>query len=1380
MKNQLSNISVQYRKFSKGQYIEDPDQFNEFLDFFEDQDRLSRVLLQGVGIVCGLKPKLIYKNRLLNSIQLSQGVAITTDGDLLTLNTTSKTSEDLYMSDLKTVDLENKSFTHFKGYDNFKVKYPAFYEGSEQIELWELATAQEAKTDFQTINNLTNLEGKYLLLYLEDYEKEVKPCRGVDCDNHGIQQIRNLKVLVTTASGITHILGEEGFSLPDPVTGVVKPKRQDRLQPHPLFIEDIMEPVKQNRIILERFVTKNKVEVSDLKKMYIKAIDKADYGKSIFEKIAAIAKILRIPSASYESFKVSLDRVINQETGFQYTYDVIKDLMDTYSEIIELLPKAFTKCLPDFASFPKHIMLGKLISDIQLDFSRHQFYNSPALDDEKATQKVKTLINRFNQQVGRFDPDTIIKNKERVKITPSQKLNSLSNKAIPFYYQATEEFLKTWNFDKTSNRSSGNNLTFDTDWVLIGKSEQVSPLNLNIDNNSFYNIEGHQGMDHRIAFEQIKEIRDKQQLGFDIMLLSLEELVGNKDLSKAYFNEYVEKNSGLEHKRGVERRGTFIMVYDSIRNPKVIADFSLPYICCTPKAIVKLSLPESVICAESKPIPFTVSPMNGIVKASVGSGVKLINGQYFFDPEAVEEQYRGQEITFTVNGKPTDCSIKVVSQPEIKIEVVDVFYPEDESIITELHLKVSGEGFENYTYSWDFLNNGHVINKQPDEKGNVSYEFYNLDPKNIPLIKVSVSGHGCTQDIIIRGWYDAPVRLSLPTSVICSAADPLPFDVFPENGVVAASIGAEASVISSGGSYSFAPNLVNPTLYGQEITFTVNGQSTNCKIKVIPPPKVNFAYTVNYPSGGSTETTINIEVSGPYFAEYNYSWDFLGQGQFTAQNPVNGKISYKYTNLDLKNIPVIGVKVTGGGCNQSTAIRDWYDVPVRVSLATDIICSAADSIPFIDLFPANGVVKASLGAESSVVGSGNGNYSFAPNLVNPSLYGQYITFTVNDKATNCRIKVIPPPKVNVNYTVDYPANGSTETTINIEVSGPYFTEYTYAWDFLGTGQFTVQPLTNGKISYKYSNLDPKNIPVIAMEVTGGGCFQSISIRDWYTALSLPKSVICSEAGSINFNVVPKNGSIVARVGNVDVGGVVSDGTNYSFDPKLVNSMYHGQVITFTVNGKPTNCTIKVIPMPNVAISVKSVDYPTGGSNETKVYLEVTGSNLGDYTYNADGNPLPKPDINGITIHKLYNLNPEGNPTIMVTVNNGECMQAIRLTNWYKPPSVVINNIDFSQKEHVQCCEGIKPIVIVEPRDTKALVNDRFFILEGVANADESTILLYSWFQVSGPSVAILTFDVEKPVLKVTNLAIGNYKFRFVVFDANSNAFDFKDVWVNVS
>lgn len=747
----LSDISIQYRKFSKGQYIEHT-QFNEFLDFFEDQDRLSRVMLQGVGIVCGFKPKIFYKDRGLSSIQLSQGVAITTDGDLLTLNNTSKISEELYVGDLKTINIESKVYTHFKAYDNFKVNYPAFYdENDDQIQLWELATAQEVTSDFNPINGLSNLEDKYLLLYLESYEKEVRPCRGVDCDNHGIQQIRNLKVLVTTAQGINYILAK------------------DNVQPHPLFIEDVLGEIKQERVILERLIleqgSKRKFSSFDLKKLYTDVLERNGYGEGVFKKIYEISKMMGLSVADYLTFKSVLEDCLDQKYGFQYAYDVVKYLMDTYSEIIKLLPKTFAQDLPDFASFPKHIMLGKLGLETQLDSSRHQFYYSPVLDDKKERQKVKTLINRFNQQVENFKYTFDVEEEAQVKITPSQKLNSLGNKAIPFYYQVTEDFLKAWNFDKTIHRSFKNNLAYNAD--LFSQDIQIQkPLEFNIDQNGFYNIEGHQGMDYKDAFAQIKQIRDEKQLGFDIMLLSFDELIGNKDLSKAYFNEYIEKYSGLEHRHGVIKGGTFVMIYgDDENDTTVVADFSLPYICCTPKVKINLSLPNNTICAKADIIPFTVLPFNGVVTANVESpldgGLKLIKGLYFFDPASVSPELHNQPISFSVNGQPTNCNIKVITEPNVKIVVRKVSYPENDSVTTIVNFKVSGDNFVDYQYSWDFLDNGNLIVLNPDSEGNVSYAFYNLSPKRIPTIKVNVSGGGCSQDIAISGWYEETSSISV-------------------------------------------------------------------------------------------------------------------------------------------------------------------------------------------------------------------------------------------------------------------------------------------------------------------------------------------------------------------------------------------------------------------------------------------------------------------------------------------------------------------------------------------------------------------------------------------------------------------------------------------
>lgn len=750
MNNQLSNISTQYRRFSKGQYIEHT-QFNEFLDFFEDQDRLSRVMLQGVGIVYGLKPKLVYKDRLLKSIQLSQGAALTTDGDLLTLSKTNKISEELYVSDLKTISIDQKEYTYFKEYDNFKVKYPTFYEGEKQIKLWELATDLERNSDFQSIENLSDLEDKYLLLYLESYEKEVKPCRGVDCDNHGIQQIRNLKVLVTTADGIKHILD------------------QDHIQPHPLFLKDILKDEKLERVIVDHLISEQGIDKSfsseDLKKMYSSVLEKNEYGANVFAKINAISQIIGMPDISHRIFEAKLKECLVQPLGFQYAYDIVKDLTNTYSEITALLPKAFTKCFPDLVSFPKHVMLGKLTSSIHLDSFRHQFYNSPVLDDDKAGQKLRLLISRFAQQAKSFRYSRDFEDKSEIKITPSQKLDSLSNKAIPFYYEVSEEFLKTWNFDKTGNRSSGDNLGYDTE-LLSSDAHIQNPVSFNIDRNSFYNIEGHQGMNYQEAFQKIKKIRDEQQLGFDIMLLSFGELVRNKDLSKAYFNDYVESHSGLEHLHGVEKGGTFVMVYEfNGRDATIIADFSLPYICCTPKVKISLSLPSATICAEAVHIPFTVLPFNGVVTADVdpkfNGGVEIDSGLYFFNPKLVSSELHGQEITFSVNGSPTNCSIKVTSQPEVKIDVTDIAYPEGTSIETTVNFHISGDNVADYQYSWDFLGNGSFITRNPDTNGNVKYTFYNLYPKRIPTIKVNVVGDGCTQTEVISDWYqEVPIVIN--------------------------------------------------------------------------------------------------------------------------------------------------------------------------------------------------------------------------------------------------------------------------------------------------------------------------------------------------------------------------------------------------------------------------------------------------------------------------------------------------------------------------------------------------------------------------------------------------------------------------------------------
>lgn len=749
--NQLNSISTQYRKFSKGQYVEHT-QFNEFLDFFEDQDRLSRVMLEGVGIVCGFKPQLIYTNKQISSLELSQGVAITTDGDLLTLSNGGKVanvSSDSYLSDLKTIKLDSKSYTHWKPYSDHKVKYDAFHdEFGNQMELWELATSAEAKTDFQPLANFYDLENKYLLLYLESYEKEAKPCRGVDCDSHGIQQIRNLKVLVTTAYGISQILNS------------------DNVAPHPVFTSALRDE-KIKRVILAP-----KQETPEhLRQLYKDVIDEGNYN-SMFRAVDIISGIMNIPLVGRAGFLETINHLADQNYNFQYTYGAFKDLTDTYTEIVALLPKSFMRFLPDLHSFPKHIMLGKLASDTKLEYTRHQFYNSPILDTKKTSQRVRTLIERFNQQTLAFRDPTEIGAKNGIRITPSQEMSPLGTKAIPFYYYQTEKFLNSWSFDKTKNRAATTNLSFDT--ALLSQDEHIQrPTSFNIDKNTFYRIEGHQGIPYEGVISSFGRLNRNKSLRFEVMALSLEDLGDNKNLNKAYFTDYVELHPGLEFLGGVRPGGTFVIVYKSEKEPTVIADFALPYICCTPKSDVVLSLPVSTICKDAAPVNFTITPSNGVVKAdfadeTIKGGVENYNGQYRFNPALIDNNLLDKEIRFTVNGKPTNCSISVVPPPVVRILPSNFAYPDPGSSNTVVTFTVTNISGGNYDYKWDFLGNGSYVAVKPDAKGTVKYTYFRLDPTK--PINVLVSGNGCTQKIPLKDWYvPQPTQNQPPTVTVTTS-----------------------------------------------------------------------------------------------------------------------------------------------------------------------------------------------------------------------------------------------------------------------------------------------------------------------------------------------------------------------------------------------------------------------------------------------------------------------------------------------------------------------------------------------------------------------------------------------------------------------------------
>jgi hypothetical protein len=165
----------------------------------------------------------------------------------------------------------------------------------------------------------------------------------------------------------------------------------------------------------------------------------------------------------------------------------------------------------------------------------------------------------------------------------------------------------------------------------------------------------------------------------------LTEIDRRKDeiLSRLTLNKFCQEHPGLEHLAGVEPGGTFVMIYlnkgvnvpggeANTPNGTVVADLSLPYMCCSdcspinfvvPRPAVKLSLPKSVFCLgnDQSPMTFQVEPEGGVIKSDKTiPGMTITGNQLFIDANTFPPAYYNQVINFTVNDQLTDCQLTVV------------------------------------------------------------------------------------------------------------------------------------------------------------------------------------------------------------------------------------------------------------------------------------------------------------------------------------------------------------------------------------------------------------------------------------------------------------------------------------------------------------------------------------------------------------------------------------------------------------------------------------------------------------------------------------------------------------------------------------------------
>lgn len=576
------NIINSYPVFESGQLLTSS-QLNDTRSYLDENLRVNRTLLNGVGVVSGLE--VTYSPDDNGQITISKGIGITTDGYLISVP-------------------ELLTFNAFQDYsespgDPFMPVYSKWYHPVSNIpfDIKELKA-----TSGEMINDLPALESHVVMLFLKEIIDEQSTfCVSTDTDSSG--SIRRYEL-------VPLLMKETDFELLTAYDNEAQVKRNN--------------PVWVFRI--KRFVAASADPLTDyasptpISETYETLINehKGAVGDRIITAYQAYKAFLGLNyNETSQTFEEYIDAKLNSSTTLisdnvgmlQYVYAYLKDLNDACDEFAEAAYRSFKDTRPVNSitldsgykepDFPRHLALGRVLPKTSMpgmiykQKSRYYFTEQFRMEvKEEEILKAQLLFEKIVLMIKTFYIPSVGVSVP-VLITPSMDEDtSLSGRALPYYYDLTavswgSRLYAIWNPDAYLKNQSKSQVFCGTVQTANGSVTNpvlgdlaphiAAPLDYNINTNNFYRIEGHIGRTITDAEDQLKTLRKEKNLDFNIVLLELttatpvDPMVENHNME--LFHHFVDVNHGIEHKGGVEEGGTFILVHFS---STVVADFSLP------------------------------------------------------------------------------------------------------------------------------------------------------------------------------------------------------------------------------------------------------------------------------------------------------------------------------------------------------------------------------------------------------------------------------------------------------------------------------------------------------------------------------------------------------------------------------------------------------------------------------------------------------------------------------------------------------------------------------------------------------------------------------------------------------------------------------------
>lgn len=500
-------VQSQFPNFVNNQLLTATD-LNELFGYLDEQGRLTRTNLIGIGIVCGLNLKV---NATGTQVTIGKGCGVTSEGYLITVETLDYTQYRAYDVNTEIV------------YKNFQL--PGGGEGPVNLEVWELL--QQATEDDSFPLDSTFLNDKVILLFVELKWVKNKNCDPQSCDDKGEHiTVSFLPMAVSKEDAENYLLGSTvGAFGKSTYTALaeLRMKRWDVDNTRPNNTKAILEGYLN--ILNKPFIDSTGLAFQELYNKF-KPFFEADFQVSPFANF----------SNTY-SFLYDGSMGNNQLLHLQYFYDLFSDMLLTYQELREAGTRIMSACCPDQTLFPRHLLLGEAypsVTEGQLPL-RHYFIFSPLFDKQNTVAEIKMLFRKLALLTDCFHLPAVqgnnLKEDPNIRITPSMLWDiPLSEKAIPYYYHVNtgaRPLYLHWNYRRTQLADAENILSYHASKYHGGHPGDFvnSPLQYDLEPYNFLRVEGIVGKNYVNVLTQVKRQIRKSRLPIDIIALSTDDAI---------------------------------------------------------------------------------------------------------------------------------------------------------------------------------------------------------------------------------------------------------------------------------------------------------------------------------------------------------------------------------------------------------------------------------------------------------------------------------------------------------------------------------------------------------------------------------------------------------------------------------------------------------------------------------------------------------------------------------------------------------------------------------------------------------------------------------------------------------------------------------------